>query len=252
MFNRIIILPALMFVLLAGAAAAQKKATKISEAEIKKVLTANADCDDEHREHLDISHLEYFDFNGDGVEEAVVIAYTCNAGTGGPDVHTVFTRDAAGKVVELPIEDPPGGPQLPLFGNANYTLKVERGKLVGHFGDTSDRKNPLVVWFKWTGKGFGVDHEKIEGPFPTSYDCTRAIRETDRAICYAPTVAPLDVELGKVYRTRMQQLAPDKKQSLQDEQRAWLAARESRCVIYKSWVDCLKEMYEKRIGELRK
>jgi uncharacterized protein YecT (DUF1311 family) len=251
MFNRIIILAGLLIVLVVGAAAAQKKATKISEAEIRKVLTAIADCDDEHREHLDISHLEYFDFNGDGMEEAVVIASTCNAGTGGPDVHAVYTQDAAGKVVELPIEDPPGGPQLPLFGNANYTLKVERGKLVGHYGDTSDRQNPLVVWFKWTGKGFEVDHEKIEGPFPTSYDCTRAVRETDRAICYAPAVAPLDVELGKVYRRRMQQLAPDKKQALQDEQRAWLVSRESRCVIYKWWVDCLKGMYAKRIGELK-
>src|SRR5262249_3304071 len=176
MFNRTIILAGLMVVLLAGAEAAPKKAPKILEAEIKQVLTANADLDDEQREHLDISHVEYFDFNNDGMEEAVVIASTCNAGTGGPDVHAVFTRDAAGKVVELPIEDPPGGPQLPLFGNANYTLKVEHGKLVGHYGDTSNRENPLVVWFKWTGKGFAVDHEKIEGPFPTSYDCTRAIR----------------------------------------------------------------------------
>src|SRR5215469_17588341 len=100
-----IILPVPLVFLLAGVAAAQDKSKKITEAELKKVITANADCDDAHKDYLDISHLEYFDFNGDGVEEAVVVAYTCNAGTDGPDGNAVFTRDAAGRVVERPIED---------------------------------------------------------------------------------------------------------------------------------------------------
>jgi len=248
-----IILPVLLVFLLAGVAAAQDKSKKITEAELKKVITANADCDDAHKDYLDISHLEYFDFNGDGVEEAVVVAYTCNAGTGGPDVHAVYTRDIARKIVAIPIPDldQPHGAKMPLFGNANYTLLVEQGKLAARWVDTSERENPLVIWFKWNGKGFDVDREKIEGPFPTSYDCSKATREMDRAICYAPTVAPLDIELGKLYRTRMQQLPPEKKQSLQQEQRAWLAQREKQCVIYKWWVDCLKEIYAQRIAELR-
>ena len=243
----------LMVLALADAAAAQNESRKITEAELKKAITANADCDDAHKDYLDISHLEYFDFNGDGVDEVIVVAYTCNGGTGGPDVHAVYTRDAVGKIVEIPIPgvDQPRGPQMPLFGNANYTLKVEQGQLVAHFGDTSERQDAAVVWFKWNGKGFEVDHKKIEGPFPTSYDCAKATKEMDRAICYAPTVAPLDVELGKVYRARMQQLSPEERQVLQTEQRAWLAEREKRCVIYKWWVDCLKEMYAQRIAELK-
>ena len=253
--DRSYIFPALLLIVfvLAGAAAAQSKAPRISEEELKKVIKQDADCDDAHKDRLDISHLEYYDFNGDGIDEAVIVASTCMTGTAGPDVHAVYTRDAAGTVVELPVPeiDEPRGPQMPLFGNANYTLKVEQGQLVARWGDTSERENPLVVWFRWNGKGFEVDHMKTEGPFPTSYDCAKATKEMDRAICYAPTVAPLDVELGKVYRARMQQLSPDKKQVLQTEQRTWLAEREKQCVIYKWWVDCLKEMYQKRIAQLK-
>lgn len=243
-----------MILILAAAAVAQSGAAKISEAELKKVITENADCADEHKDQVDISHLEYYDFNGDGVDEAVVVAYTCNGGTGGPDVHAVYTRDAAGKIVEIPIPDldQPRGPQMPLFGNANYTLKVDRGQLVAYFGDTSDREDPVEVWFKWNDKGFELDHKKIKGPFQTSYDCAKATKEMDLAICYAPTVAPLDLEMGKLYRARMQQLSPEKKQALQTEQRAWLAGREKQCVIYKWWVDCLKEMYIQRIAELKR
>ena len=274
MINRTIILAALMvmiFVLASTVSAQQKNTTKILEGELKQLITRDADCADENKEQLYVSHLEYFDFNGDGSDEAVVVASTCNTGTAGPDVHAVYTRDAAGKIVELPFPhidppsdrntgarrgprktDPPQGQTLPVFGNPNYTLRVEQGQLVARWGDSSERENPLVVWFKWDGKAFVVDHMKAEGPFPTSYDCAKATKEMDRAICYAPTVAPLDAELGKLYRGRMQQLAPDKKQELQNEQRAWLAQREKQCVIYKWWVDCLKEMYGKRIEELKR
>ena len=66
-------------------------------------------------------------------------------------------------------------------------------------------------------------------------------------------VAGASSELGRLaFQSLMQQLAPDKKQQLQSEQRAWLAQREKQCVIYKWWVDCLTEMYGKRIEELRK
>lgn len=240
-----------LLTLLPAAVSAQKSAAKISEAEIKQLINQSSDCD--KLDQIYIDHLEYFDFNGDGADEAVVVASTCMTGTAGPDVHSVYTRDAAGKVVELPlprVEDPPQGRRLPVFGNPNYGLAVEHGQLVGRWMDSSEREHPLTVWFKWDGTKFAVDHMQAEGPFATSYDCSRSAREMDRAICYAPTLAPLDVELGKLYRTRMQQLAPDKRQALKNEQREWLSQREKQCVIYKWWVDCLKEMYSKRIAQL--
>src|SRR5262245_24857894 len=146
-----IILAALMVMVLAGSASAQKSATRISEAEVKAVITEDADC------AVDVSRIDYFDFNGDGVEEAVVVASTCNTGTAGPDIHAVYTRNAAGKVVELPfphIEDPPQGQKLPVFGNPNYGLAVEQGQLVARWMDSSDREEPLVVWYQWDGKQF--------------------------------------------------------------------------------------------------
>jgi uncharacterized protein YecT (DUF1311 family) len=108
----------------------------------------------------------------------------------------------------------------------------------------------LVVWYKWDGKNFVVDRMKVDGPFPTSYDCAKATKELDRAICYSPSVAALDVRLGEAYRAVLKRLPPGEKQELQGQQREWLARREKECTIYKWWVDCLKDLYAKRIAEL--
>ncbi len=123
--------------------------------------------------------------------------------------------------------------------------------MLARWSDTSDREAPLVVWYKWSGKEFVIDHMKVEGPFPTSYDCAKAIKELDRAICYSPGVAALDVQLLEAYRAALKQLPADKKQTLQSQQRAWLARREKECTVYKGWVDCLKDQYTKRIAELK-
>lgn len=144
-----------------------------------------------------------------------------------------------------------GWKQLPLFGNPNYRLAVENGELVARWGDASERDAPLVAWYKWDGKQFTVDHMKSEGPFPTSYDCAKATKELNRAICYSPGVAALDVQLGQAYRSALQQLPPEKKQDLQRQQREWLAERDKECSIYKWWVSCLKGFYNDRIDELK-
>jgi len=73
----------------------------------------------------------------------------------------------------------------------------------------------------------------------------------DRAICYSPGVAALDLELGRIYRETLQKLRADQKQDVQKQQREWLGGREKTCTIYKWWVDCLKDLYTKRIAELR-
>jgi uncharacterized protein YecT (DUF1311 family) len=235
-------------------------ATKITEAEIKTVINSQSGVDIcEHFHDIHIDHLEYFDFTGDGRQEAVVVASTCMTGTAGPDIHAVYQRDVDGEVVELPFLDARGDPPLsnqnhwkiPVFGNANYGLAVENGELVARWRDSSDREAPLVVWYKWDGKKFVLDHMKIDGPFPTSYDCAKATKELDREICYSPSVAALDVQLGQVYQAVLKQLPPDEKQELQAQQREWLARREKECTIYKWWVDCLKDLYTKRIAELK-
>jgi uncharacterized protein YecT (DUF1311 family) len=44
---------------------------------------------------------------------------------------------------------------------------------------------------------------------------------------------------------------PDR-ETLREEQRKWLAARNKACPIYKGWVGCLSDYYQKRIDELKK
>ena len=233
-------------------------AKKITEAEIKSAINSRSDVDEcESLDQIYINHVEYHDFFGDGQQEAVVVASTCMTGTAGPDIHAVYKRDTDGKVIELPFRHAEGDPffngsgrKIPVFGNANYGLALENGELVARWRDSSDREAPLVVWYKWDGKNFVVDRMKVDGPFPTSYDCAKATKELDRAICYSPSVAALDVRLGEAYRAVLKRLPPGKKQELQGQQREWLARREKECTIYKWWVDCLKDLYAKRIAEL--
>ena len=242
---------------------AQEPAKRITEDEIKSFINGpdgEEACNGPGEVHL--SHLEYYDFIGDGKQEAVVVASTCMTGTAGPDVHAVYKRGSDGKLVELPFLNAKGDPPLsndstanddkyPVFGNPNYTLTVESGKLVARWGDSSDREEPLTIWYKWDGMKFVLDHKKIQGPFPTSYDCAKATKELDRAICYSPSVAALDVQLGQVYKAALQKLSADKKQELQAQQREWLASREKQCTIYKWWVECLQDSYTKRIAKLK-
>lgn len=242
--------------LVSVAAAQQRNTPEIGKAEIRSVINSSTDCDDVNQ--IDIDHLEYFDFDADGKREAVVIASTCMTGTAGPDIHAVYTRDAHGVVVEMPFHDSYGDPffgnrdrKIPVFGNPNYGLTVENGKLVARWMDSSDREAPLVIWYTWNGKEFVVDHIKVEGPFATSYDCHKASSEIDRAICYSPGIAALDLQLGHLYHERVVMLSPDKKKDFQQQQRDWIASRDKQCTIYKWWVECLKDLYSKRISELK-
>src|SRR5689334_13432562 len=121
-----------------GVGAAGKK---ITEGEIvQAILASGIDCERADQVHID--HLEYFDFAGDGQEEAVVVASTCMTGTAGPDIHAVYGRDADGKVYELPIAGPKTvGEMTPsiygrLFGNINWSLHVDQGLLVESYADT--------------------------------------------------------------------------------------------------------------------
>jgi uncharacterized protein YecT (DUF1311 family) len=247
----------LLIVLLLSCMASALPGKRITEHEIVESIMSNADC--ERADEIHIDHLEYFDFAGDGQEQAVVVASTCMTGTAGPDIHAVYGRGADGKIFELPVAGPKTVEEMTpsiygmLFGNRNWSLSVEQGLLVESYSDTSDRPRPLVIRYKWNGKEFAVNSVKKSGPFKTSYDCNKAEKEIDRAICYAPEVAALDLKMGHIYRDRLRSLAADKKGLLQQEQMKWLAERDAVCGnIYKWWVECLTDKYRQRIVELQK
>lgn len=238
----------------AGQKAAHKQSDKIEENELKEYLVKQFECEQE-REQIYLWKVEQFDFLGKGYDQAVVVASTCMTGTAGPDVHSVFTRDENGELKELKIEEAKPEHQV-LFGNRNWTLRIESGLLVERYSDTSDREDPLVIQYKWDAakEQFTAVSMVAAKPYPTSYDCAKAEAaqdETAQAICYVKSLADLDIELGKSYKAYVGALSPAERKKAIEEQRAWLTKRNGDCGIYKWWVECLTKEYNERIAELR-
>jgi uncharacterized protein YecT (DUF1311 family) len=226
-----------------------QKVQNKEETEIKNWLAKQSSCE---VSQIHIDRVDHFDLTGDGQKETIVVASTCNTGTAGPDVHSVLGHDSKGQFIELKIADVDPTNYEVLFGNRNYDLTAEDGLLVERFTDTSDREAPLVIRYKWEGKQFAIASIEKSKPFPTSYDCTKASKEVEHAICYVEPLAALDVQLSGLYRSLLTGVSGTERDTLRAEQRKWLAARESQCTIYKGWVDCLQDMYEKRIADLQK
>jgi uncharacterized protein YecT (DUF1311 family) len=244
----------LLLPLLAGQQPAHKPSDKIENDELSAYLAKQFECQ-QADQPIYFWMVEQFDFLGKGYNQAVVVASTCMTGTAGPDVHSVFTRGANGELQELKIEEVKLEHRV-LFGNPNSAFRIENGLLVQVFCDTSDREDPLVIQYKWdeAKEQFIAVSVTAAKPYPTSYDCAKAETaqdETAQAICYVESLAGLDVELAKVYKTYLNALTPAERKKAIEVQRAWLAKRNADCGIYKWWVDCLTEKYNTRIAELR-
>lgn len=227
-----------------------QKAKPITAEELGKWINQTRDCSADAEPYF--WRLDYYDFKRDDNEEAIVVASSCVTGTAGPDVHSVIGRDAAGELVELKIPEVDKSAYDSLFGNRNSDLEVEDGLLVSTFHDDIERDPPLVIQYKWDGKEFSIVSIKKTGVFKTSYDCGKADSETEQAICHVKELADVDVQLGMLYKSILAKLSQAERARLRAEQREWLAERDKECVIYKSWVGCLKEVYQKRIEELKK
>lgn len=118
----------LLFAVWAGQQAAHKPSDKIDESELKEYLVKQFECEQE-RGQIYFWKVEQFDFLGKGYDQSVVVASTCMTGTAGPDFHSVFTRDENGELKELKIQEVKPEHQV-LFGNRNWTLRIENGLLV--------------------------------------------------------------------------------------------------------------------------
>jgi uncharacterized protein YecT (DUF1311 family) len=219
----------------------------IDEDDLRQYLAKQNGCE---YDRIYISKIEPYDFLGKGYPQFAVVASTCMTGTAGPDVHSVYTRNAGGELQELKIDTP----KLPdvLFGNSNSTFEIENGLLIDDYGDTSERDHPLVVKYKWDAakNQFTAVAIVAAKPYRTSYDCSKA-QDTALAICYVEQLADLDVELADTYKSWISALGLEQRKAAIEEERAWLKQRDHECVIYKWWVDCLAEQYQKRITELR-
>ena len=248
LFLALAILPSLCLIPFAGA----QKLKPISKEEIIQWLNRNDECPADQLP--DFRRLDYYDFKGDGNQEAIVVAATCMSGTGGPDVHSVFGRDSDGEVEELKTPEVDAKTAANLFGNRNSDLVVENGLLVANVEDDPSRtKIPLIIRYKWNGKEFVVDSIHKTGVYPTSYDCTKAARgDVEDAICHVEELAALDLQLSATYKALLAKLSAADRDTLETEQRAWLADRGKRCALYKGWIGCITDFYQKRIDELKK
>lgn len=225
---------------------AQVRPPRISEDEVKRYFS-KADC-----EGVVINHLEYFDFTGDGQDEAIVGASTCMTGTAGPDVHAVVTRQPDGSLAELKIPDPSEKQRGALLGRNFYELSVKDGLLVGIYHDESGRPNPLVIKYRWSGrdKDFQVAEVKIAPRYQTSFDCDEAKTAVENAICYSPEVAALDLTVEQSYRARLSRLNSTGSDILKKEQKDWLRKRDLICGNDTQLIYCLESLYRSRVFEL--
>ena len=196
--------------------------------------------------------FDFFDFKGDGNQEAIVVASTCMTGTAGPDVHSVIARDPAGSLVELEIADPDPSTYDNLFGNRNYDLAVRNGTLVATFEDDLDRDTPLIIKYKFNGERFVISSIQKTGVFRTSYDCAKGASEVERAICHVQSLADLDVQLNATHKSLASKLSSVEREKLKSEQQNWLRQRDRECAPYKGFVGCISGMYQNRMATLKK
>jgi uncharacterized protein YecT (DUF1311 family) len=221
----------------------------IRQEEVGRWLNQKFDCPSDAPPYF--WRFDYFDFNKDGSEQAIVVASTCETGTAGPDVHSVIARDSQGKLVEWKIDEVDPKTFDNLFGNRNSTLAVEDGLLVATYHDDIERETPIVIQYKWNGQEFAVVSIKKTGVYRTSYDCTGTLNEVENAICHVEELADLDLELRAAYKAALAGLPAAERDALRSEQRNWIAER-NKCQLYKSWVGLLSDLYTKRIEELKK
>jgi uncharacterized protein YecT (DUF1311 family) len=228
-----------------------QKTKAIEEKEVSDWYNKKFDCPEDRP--LNFYAFDEFDFQLTGTDQVIVVAMSCEGGTGGPDIHSVISRNSDGELEELTIPDPDPKTYDNLFGNRNYTLSAEKGLLVATFGDDPDRDNtPLTIKYKWNGKEFAIVTIEKTGIYPTSYDCTKKLTEIESVVCHVDSLAVLDVQLSTVYKLLLAKLGAPDRDSLREEQRQWLAGREKTCPIYKGWLGCLTDYYQKRIDVLKK
>jgi uncharacterized protein YecT (DUF1311 family) len=223
-----------------------QKSKPIEKEEIAKWINRMEECPDDQPPYF--SKVDYYDFKGDGTQQAIVIASTCMTGTAGPDIHSVLSRDSDGELEEMKIAEVDPKTYDSLFGNRNYTLSVEKGLLVAAFSDGS---NTVTISYKWNGKEFTVARIDKPGSYPTSFDCTKSLSEVEQMICHVDSLAALDVQLNTLYKSLLAKLTGPERDALRDEQRQWLAGREKTC-NFKGWHGCLTGYYQKRIDALKK
>lgn len=95
-----------------------------------------AACKDSLRsDPVEIENTVFGDLDGDGIDEAAVMAYSCQAGQSGPDLFAVFKLLKSGEMIELPHEKPEDsakfkGKDLPQNLRGPWRIEIDKGRLI--------------------------------------------------------------------------------------------------------------------------
>ncbi len=198
--------------------------------------------------------IVYHDFDGDGRDEALVTGSSCNTGTAGPDIHSVFKLNADGTLAELKFSEEGTGAKvtgipLRLIGNNNWGMTVKQGLLCKQFVDGSGIEMPEERCYAFKAGQFVLTSVVYAPTFETSFDCHKARTDREIVACRLPAMARLDMELAKEYGILRRSLPDAERAALTASQKEWLHNLDA-WVAYK-WTDDLAEKYQKRILELR-
>lgn len=123
------------------------------EDELGRWINKQNDCPDDPPPYL--WRLDYYEFKGDGNQEAIFVAASCMTGT--------------------------AGPESILFSDAMLSVDQSTSKFL-----MSIRQPPTIC--SGTAK-------------PDRYDCGKAEKEVENAICHVEELAKLDVGLGTVHKS---------------------------------------------------
>jgi len=206
-------------------------------------------------EAVHIASIQYHDFDSDGNEEALITAGSCNSGTGGPDIHTVFRLNDRGAAEEIPITASTEGVRifgtpLPLVGNRNWVMAVNGDLLCEIYHDGSGRKTPMTKCYKLAGDKFVLSSVTYAPTFTTSFDCRRAKTDREIVVCGNENLAKLDLDLNEVFQEALRRSPKDKRRGLIAHQQQWLKDID-KWSAYKWCCDGIERSYRQRIRELK-
>lgn len=83
-----------------------------------------------------------------------------------------------------------------------------------------------------------------------AFDCQKASTAAEKAICASPELSELDSALGAYYSQAMGALAPEPREALRGDQRAWLQTRNACAKATGPIADCLQPLLSQRVVEV--
>lgn len=189
------------------------------------------------------------DLDGDGSPEAIVTAWACLSGTGGPDVRVVLRQGDTGSLEEVPmIDNEEVRLPLPMVGNSSSLLQVDANGRVYAYYPAQEIK--WIYEFRG-GKLFltSVEHPPLGSP---SFSCEeKGLSQVEIAICWNRGVSAADRDMVALYEELRTGMAQKDRSLFEAGQKLWLKQRDEKCEPYKWHYPCLEEMYSSRIKKLR-